>query len=55
MTEKIEKRELPTISKKDALKNWSGYDLDPDLIDTLIANNFVKPTQVQSQSLVFLN
>jgi superfamily II DNA/RNA helicase len=45
----------PPISKKEALKNWMQFEMSEDLAGALVANNFMKPTDVQAQSLVFLN
>jgi len=36
------------------IENWTQYELDDGLAETLVANNFVKPTVVQAQSLVHL-
>ena len=36
------------------LDNWTQFDLDEGLAETLVANNFTKPTEVQSHSLVHL-
>jgi hypothetical protein len=38
--------EVQLVNKKEAVKNWSGFDMSPELIDSLIANKFVKPTDV---------
>ncbi len=43
------------ISKKQALKNWMQFEMAEELAETLIANKFLKPTDVQAQSLVYLN
>jgi len=44
--DKTSKPQQPTISRKEAIKNWSGFQIAPELIDALVANNFVKPTEV---------
>lgn len=43
------------VNRKEAIKNWSSFGMDSELIETLVANNFSKPTEVQQQSLVYLN
>ena len=45
----------PQISKKQALKNWMQFDMAEDLAQSLVANQFLRPTDVQAQSLVYLN
>ena len=55
MEQPAEVVEAPKISKKEALKNWMQYDMAEDLAESLVANNFMKPTDVQAHSLVFLN
>lgn len=47
--------EVKTINKKAAAKNWSGFNMSEELIESLVANNFVQPTEVQKQSLVYLD
>lgn len=37
---------MQPINKKEATKNWSGYEMSPEIIESLIANNFIKPTDV---------
>lgn len=41
-------------TKADALKNWTQFEVSDDLAESLVANNFRKPTIVQGQSLVHL-
>ena len=36
------------------IQNWTEFELDDGLAETLVANNFAKPTAVQAQSLVHL-
>ena len=36
------------------IESWTQFDLDGGLAETLVANNFPKPTVVQAQSLVHL-
>jgi len=36
------------------IQNWTEFELDDGLAETLVANNFAKPTVVQAQSLVHL-
>lgn len=45
----------PLVSKKEAMRNWLAFDMSEELAEALTANNFVKPTEVQSQSLAHLN
>lgn len=51
----MEEPREPLISKKEAMKNWMNFEMSEELAESLAANNFLKPTDVQSQSLVFLN
>lgn len=37
---------MPTISKKDALKNWLNFDMAEELAESLVANQFMKPTEI---------
>ena len=37
------------------IENWTQFELDESLAETLVANKFAKPTVVQAQSLVHLN
>ena len=42
-------QETPTtqvVSKKQAIKNWSGFEMSEEIIESLVANGFVKPTEV---------
>lgn len=48
-------QESKVINKKEAIKNWSGFNISEEIVDTLVANNFVRPTEVQRQSLVYLD
>lgn len=41
-------------SRKGATKNWKEFGVIDSLADSLVSNNFVKPTEVQSRSLVHL-
>ena len=34
---------------------WKEFDVADSLCESLVANKFVKPTEVQSRSLVYLN
>jgi len=36
------------------LENWTKFDIDEGLAETLVANKFGKPTDVQAHSLVHL-
>ena len=45
----------PSISKKQAMKNWMQFEMQEALASSLVANNFLEPTKVQKQSLVYLN
>jgi len=42
------------MNQKEALKNWTEFEVFPLIAQSLVANNFVKPTEVQARSLVFL-
>lgn len=39
--------EVKAINKKDAIRNWGGYNMCEELVDTLVANKFTRPTEVQ--------
>ena len=43
------------INKKEAIRNWSAFNISEEIIESLVANNFVMPTEVQRQSLVYLD
>ena len=34
------------LNKKEAIRNWSGYNISEEIVESLVANNFVKPTEV---------
>ena len=42
-------------SKREAIENWTQYEVTDKLAESLVANKFNKPTLVQAQSLVHLN
>jgi len=46
---------MPAISKKEALKTWLAFDMAEELAESLVANQFMKPTEIQAQSLSYLN
>ena len=46
---------MPVVNKKQAIKNWMQFEMAEELAESLVANRFVQPTEVQKQSLVFLN
>lgn len=35
-------------SKKTDMENWTQYELNEDLAESLVANGFTKPTPVQA-------
>ena len=37
------------------LDAWKEFEVSDPLAESLVANKFVKPTEVQARSLVFLN
>jgi hypothetical protein len=37
----------PSISKKQAMKNWMQFEMAETLAESLVANNFLEPTNVQ--------
>lgn len=37
------------------MKNWLQFEMTEALAQSLVANNFLEPTKVQKQSLVYLN
>jgi ATP-dependent RNA helicase DDX24/MAK5 len=41
-------------TKAEAIKNWTQFEVCQELADSLVANNFRKPTIVQAQTLVHL-
>lgn len=45
----------PQISKKEAIRNWMAFDMSVEVAEALAVNNFVRPTEVQIQSLNYLN
>eukprot|EP00347_Sterkiella_histriomuscorum_P007788 403347561 len=51
----IQRQPTPIVPKKQAIKNWMQFDMSEELAESLVANQFVQPTDVQAQSLVFLN
>ena len=40
--------------QKEHLDNWTQFELDESIAETLVANNFNKPTEVQAKSLMYL-
>ena len=42
-------------SKKEAIHNWTEFNVSHKLAESLVANKFFKPTTVQAQSLVHLD
>jgi len=36
------------LSKKEGLKNWQQFEMAEELTEALVANNFMKPTDVQT-------
>jgi superfamily II DNA/RNA helicase len=47
--------ELPEPrSRKEALELWTQFEVHQELAESLVANNFRKPTIVQAQTLVHL-
>jgi ATP-dependent RNA helicase DDX24/MAK5 len=40
--------------QKEHLDNWTQFELDESIAETLVANNFNKPTEVQAKSLMHL-
>ncbi|CDW75544.1 atp-dependent rna helicase ddx24 [Stylonychia lemnae] len=53
--EEVIETQVPQISKKQALKNWMQFEMSEEIAEALVANKFMQPTEVQSQSLVYLN
>lgn len=47
--------EVKLVNRKEAANNWAGFDISEELVDSLVANKFYKPTEVQSQSLIYMN
>lgn len=43
------------LSKTEAIENWKEFGVADPLCDSLVSNKFVKPTEVQARSLVYLN
>ena len=43
------------INRKQAIQNWRDFDVVESLCESLVANKFFKPTEVQARSLVYLN
>ena len=37
------------------LEHWKEFQVSDPLAESLVANKFIKPTEVQARSLVFLN
>ena len=44
-----------SLNKMDGLENWKQFEVSDPIAESLVSNKFVKPTEVQAQSLVFLN
>ena len=42
-------------SKKEAIHNWTEFNVSQKLAESLVSNKFNKPTTVQAQSLVHLD
>lgn len=40
--------EVKLVNRKEAANNWAGFDISEELVDSLVANKFYKPTEVQS-------
>ena len=41
-------------TRTEAIQNWTQFEVSDSLAESLVANNFKKPTNVQGQSLVHL-
>lgn len=47
--------ELPEPrTRKEAIQSWTQFEVNQTLAESLVANNFKKPTVVQAQTLVHL-
>ena len=49
-----ENKKLPSVETSDQVPHWNEFDICNDLVDSLQANKFLMPTQVQARSLVHL-
>ena len=36
------------------VENWTQFELNEELAESLVANGFTKPTPVQGESLIYL-
>jgi superfamily II DNA/RNA helicase len=43
------------MAEENPIGSWKDYNLCDSLTESLTANNFLKPTEVQGRSLVYLN
>ena len=41
-------------TKAEAVQNWTQFEVSDELAESLVVNNFKRPTNVQGQSLVHL-
>lgn len=41
-----EQKERPPKNKKEAIANWTQFNVTQSLAESLVANNFVQPTPV---------
>lgn len=53
-TEQTRKESQPKVNRNEAKKNWAGFHIADEIVESLVSNNFVTPTEVQSKSLLYL-